>query len=142
MMSAPGMSTSTTLRTFDEINKAFVDSVIQAVNKYGKESKNACIRMYQHHKMDKLLGGPSNSAFYYNLFETEPNPDPNNPNATRLTRNFTLKHPETIGDETQKEVVRQFMILNYRLTLLSQGSKHALEEFTDQEENEICRDPQ
>ena len=28
MMSAPGMSQSTTLRTFDEVNKAYVDSVI------------------------------------------------------------------------------------------------------------------
>lgn len=142
MMSAPGMSTSTTLRTFDEINKSFVDSVIQAVNKYGKKSKDACIAMYKHHGMDKLLGGPGNAEFYYNLFETEPNPDPNDPSATRLARNFILKHPDTIGDDTQRKVVRQFMILNYRLTLLSQGSKHGLEEFSEQEENEICRDPQ
>jgi hypothetical protein len=144
MMSAPGMSTSTTLRTFDEINKSFVDSVIQAVNKHGKKSKDACIAMYKHHGMDKLLGGPGNAEFYYNLFETEPNPDPNDPSATRLARNFILKFPDPkiVGDKTQREVIRQFMILNYRLTLLSQGSKHGLEEFTEQEENEICRDPQ
>jgi hypothetical protein len=69
MISAPGMSTSTTLRTFDEINKAYVDSVIQDVNKYGKAGKDAVIAMYKKLGMDKLLGGPSNGSTYLEMFE-------------------------------------------------------------------------
>ena len=130
-MSAPGMSQSSTLRTFDEDNKAYVDSVIRAVNKYGKASKDACLAMYKHHNMDKLLGGPSNASFYFNLFKLD---------GDRLDQNFELKHPSEIGDDSMREVIRQFMLLNYRLTLLSQGNKKALDEFTEDRENEICND--
>jgi hypothetical protein len=134
MISAPGMSTSTTMRTFDEVNKAYVDSVIQAVNKYGKSGKEAVIKMYAQHGMDKLLGGSGNSSHYLSMFETE---------GDALTMDFKLKDP--IYDErlstSQREVIKEFMVLNYRLTLLSQRSKKGLEEITDEQKNEIYRDP-
>ena len=134
MISAPGMSTSTTMRTFDEVNKAYVDSVIQAVNKYGKSGKEAVIDMYAQHGMDKLLGGSGNSSHYLSMFETE---------GDALTMDFRLKDPINARDlsTSQREVIKEFMVLNYRLTLLSQRSKKGLEEITDEQKNEIYKDP-
>jgi hypothetical protein len=130
MISAPGMSTSTTLRTFDEINKAYVDSVIQSVNKYGKAGKDACIAMYQHYGMDKLLGGESNGKRYIQLFQT--NPDGS------LHQDFILKSPYSDGlADVDRALIKEFMILNYRLTTLSQRSKKALDELSEQEKNQI-----
>ena len=135
MISAPGMSTSTTLRTFDEINKAYVDSVIQSVNKYGKAGKDACIAMYQHYGMDKLLGGESNGKRYIQLFQT--NPDGS------LHQDFILKSPYSDGlADVDRALIKEFMILNYRLTTLSQRSKKALDELSEQEKNQIWNDPQ
>lgn len=134
MISAPGMSTSTTLRTFDEINKAYVDSVIQAVTKYGKPSKDACIEAYQLNGMDKLLGGPSNGSFYLDMFETQ---------GGALDEDFKLKSPfDPEMRPGQKKIIQEFMLLNYRLTTLSQGSKKALDELTDQQKDAIYKDPQ
>lgn len=131
MISAPGMSTSTTLRTFDEINKAYVDSVIQAVNKYGKPSKDACVEMYQLNGMDRLLGGPGNGSFYLDMFETENG---------ALTEDFRLKSPyDPALRPGQSNTIKEFMILNYRLTTLSQGSKKALEDLTDEQKMEIWK---
>lgn len=130
MIAAPGMSTSTTLRTFDEINKAYVDSVIQSVNKHGAESKQAIDDMYRAHGMDSLLGGPNNAKHYYNMFETD--------EYGKLDHRFILKSPDNTDlSDSQQEVIRQFMILNYRLTTLAQGSKKALDPLTDEEKEEI-----
>lgn len=132
MIAAPGMSTSTTIRTFDEINKAYVDSVIQAVNKYGKDGKQACINMYVSRKMDKLLGGPGNASAYIDLFET-------NEHTGALTQQFMLKDPINSKrlSSTQREVIKEFMILNYRLTTLAQGSKKGLEPLSEETKKEI-----
>jgi hypothetical protein len=130
MISAPGMSTSTTLRTFDEINKAYVDSVIQDVNKYGKDGKDAVITMYKKLGMDKLLGGPSNGSTYLEMFEQD--------EYGGLRQDFQLRLPDDykLKDE-YKDVVREFMLLNYRLTMLAQKSKKALDEFTPELKQKI-----
>ena len=135
MISAPGMSTSTTLRTFDEINKAYVDSVIQDVNKYGKAGKDAVITMYKKLGMDKLLGGPSNGSTYLEMFEQD--------EYGGLRQDFQLRLPddEQLKDE-YKDVVKEFMLLNYRLTMLAQKSKKALDEFTPELKEKIWKDPQ
>jgi hypothetical protein len=135
MISAPGMSTSTTLRTFDEINKAYVDSVIQDVNKYGKAGKDAVIAMYKKLGMDKLLGGPSNGSTYLEMFEHD--------EYGGLRQDFQLLLPDDyrLRDE-YKDVVREFMLLNYRLTMLAQKSKKALDEFTPELKQKIWKDPQ
>jgi hypothetical protein len=103
MISAPGMSTSTTLRTFDEINKAYVDSVVQAVNKHGASIKQAFEDLYREQNMDSLLGGPSNSVLYYGMFET---------NSDGLVETFKLKSPKYALSDGQRKVIEEFMILN------------------------------
>lgn len=133
MISAPGMSTSTTLRTFDEINKAYVDSVVQAVNKHGAAIKQAFEDMYREQGMDTLLGGPSNSRLYYGMFET---------NSNGLVETFKLKSPKYALSDGQRKVIEEFMILNWRLTTLAQGSKKALDTLTTEERNSILENPE
>lgn len=133
MISAPGMSTSTTLRTFDEINKAYVDSVVQAVNKHGASIKQAFEDLYREQNMDSLLGGPSNSVLYYGMFET---------NSDGLVETFKLKSPKYALSDGQRKVIEEFMILNWRLTTLAQGSKKALDTLTEQERKNILENPE
>ncbi len=135
MIAAPGMSSSTTMRTFDEINKAYVDRVIQAVNKYGKSGKDAVEEMYEAFHMDKLLGGPGNSSHYFQLFETE-----EIDGRTVLKRDFILKDPNDGKlHPSMEKVIKEFMLLNHRLTLLAQGSKKGLEEFSEEYKNNIYK---